>query len=1111
MKLNRVILALFVIAAFVVGGLFFNKKSFQRSAKSSSAITQKAPKSFSQSSSAVQKNPNHNELAATISSELRLTAVDHWKNPMPEPAFARFHDWSEKYIHSSLQDRTALLPEGIALAQSRRKELAALIQSDPKRALELTVPMAVRESLPSGVVELLEQRVGGRGELAVLAALAEPGKENEVVPTWRTANIGKTEYQAFVYGRRLGEPTRFNIPLNGIALDNLFAVNENPVRVLEPAEAAAEKPVATETVCSVSGLNSTVINQEVAVAVADETIFLCRPDHIEALNERLTAAESGPPNGAEEGQEPEASAWTEGQKGLILIRVDFSDLAGGPFSETTGTNLIFNLDTFYTVMSYGVTGFKLVGEGSEVTPVFRMPHSAAYYGTNNYASKLRTDARAAATAAGYVLTNYNLDVTCMGAVPGFGWAGLGVVGGAGAWIRNTSSTGVTGHELGHNYGLNHANSWDTGGKSIIGAGTSSEYGDSFDTMGFGSAGSYHFNVRYKRYLNWLSLADTPFVTSNGTYRISAHDYSTATGIRGLRITKTSSKIYWVEFRQKFTGNQWLMNGAGLRWAQSGNQKSLLLDTTPGSTDGKNDSAIVIGRTFSDSEAGIHITPIGKGGTSPESLDVVVNFGSVATNVPPTLALVAPVTNATSGATLNFSANASDANGDELAYYWDFGDGNFGTNGATASKSWSGGQYVVRCTVTDMKGGTASDSVIVVIGSPTTFRISGQVSGTNSVPVQNVRVYVSSTRMTYTDTDGTYNLVGLPAGTYTVSTSLEDYSFNANFSNPVSVGPNKTGINFSAELTNSPPVIPELLLSDTFSYEAGTSLDGQGGWVLNSGIGGTNENGSLSVDGLASSTSNRVTWGADAVSLRLPFGINVTTGSVYFSFAMRADTLGSSFITNGTLAGFTTGTGTSFGTKINIRTNGIGGFNLGVSKAGGTTFGNWATTNFNASEIIFIVGRYTFKLGSSTDDTCDLWLNPNSATFGATNPPTPTIAVIGSGGTDLAQIDRFFFRSGGSNSSPSKLVGDELRVGFKWAAVTPTSPDVGPPLTIYADDSTATIVWPTDLSDGFVLQQTTDFPSTNWIAVTNDVVVFDASNSVTIDIAPATQLYFRLKK
>src|SRR6266576_2340387 len=356
-------------------------------------------------------------------------------------------------------------------------------------------------------------------------------------------------------------------------------------------KAAKAKAQVSDPICAISGRSANINNDELAADTGGAIVFLCGHVHAQDLNARLTVAESGGPGTSPDGQQPpEASAWTEGQKKLIIIRVDFPDLAGQPFADSTGITLISNLNFFYTEMSYGRAGFLTNGAGSDLTPTFRMPQPAGWYGTNDYYDQLRSDARNAATAAGYVLSSYDRDVICMGAVPGFNWSGLAYVGAAGAWLHNSFGTGVAGHELGHNWGLNHANYWDTSSQSVIGPGTTVEYGDINDTMGSASAGNNHFNARYKNYLNWLTTNDVVTATSNGTYRVFAHDNATATGVRGLKIVKNAGTNYWIEFRQKFTNNKWLMNGAGLRWAQSGNQKSQLLDTTPGSADGKNDSA-----------------------------------------------------------------------------------------------------------------------------------------------------------------------------------------------------------------------------------------------------------------------------------------------------------------------------------------------------------------------------------------------------------------------------------------------------------------------------------------------------------------------------------------
>jgi hypothetical protein len=721
-----------------------------------------------------------------------------WNAPIAEPEFARFADWANQYRKAGAADKAALESQGVRLARERREALRGLIQSDPERALALAAPWSLRRSLPGSVNSLLEERVSGRGSLDVFGALARPGREKEVAPTVRKASIGGQSYDAFVYGRRLGEPSRREVALNGVAVDNYFAVHENPLRVLEPGEAAARLPAATDAVCAVSGNPSTIHQTPIVADAGGATYVLCGPSHALALNEQLIQAEVAGNTGGG-GGEVAASPDTEGTKRLLLIRVDFSDLPGAPFTDATGISLIGGLNDFYSESSYGRSGFALNGSGSSITPTLRVPQTAAYYGANDAYVQLRNDARSAAAAAGYTLGNYDYDLICFDEVPGWYWAGLGYVGQPGAWLQGYFTVGVAGHELGHNYGLNHANFWDTGGQSIIGAGSSEEYGDTLDTMGSANGGANHFNARYKNYLNWLRTEETTNVTASGVYRLYPHDDANSTGLRGLRIARSATTNYWVEFRQKFTSNPWLMSGAGLRWAGSGNQKSHLLDTTPGSANGKTDAALVLGRTFSDAAAGVHITTLRKGGTTPESLDIVVNLGTFPGNATPTVTVSAGATSASPGATLTFSAAAADGDGDTLAYYWDFGDGTFGTNGAAASKSWaSAGEYVVRCEVSDMKGKVASDFVVVTIGNPGTYQISGLVTASGA-PVEGVRVAVSALKLTYTGSDGTYALTGLTPGSYTVTATKSGYTFDPfGFSNPVSVGPSRTGIDFDGE-------------------------------------------------------------------------------------------------------------------------------------------------------------------------------------------------------------------------------------------------------------------------------------------------------------------------
>jgi hypothetical protein len=303
--------------------------------------------------------------------------------------------------------------------------------------------------------------------------------------------------------------------------------------------------------------------------------------------------------------------------------------------------------------------------------------------------------------------------------------------------------------------------------------------------------------------------------------------------------------------------------------------------------------------------------------------------------------------------------------------------------------------------------------------------------------------------------------------------------------------------------------PGIIAYEPFAYASGTAIGTAGGtfggWLLNSGTSGTIEAGNLDVPGLASSSSNRYTWTSANSSVRLPIGTNIS-GEVYFSFALRIDTVGT-FANSDTIAGFGTGTSTAFSFKLNVQVSPSGGYNLGVFKAGGTTFGAFATNDFSSTDTVFVVGRYTFSPAGSTDDTCDLWLNPDPSTFGQSTPPTPTVGPIGNGAADGTQIDRFFWRAAGG---PAKHTADELRVGVNWASVTPPASSASSPkLSVMLSGSNAILSWPTSVS-GFSLQSSTTISPASWSSVGAPIIVSGTNNTVTVPTSSG-KLFFRLIK
>jgi hypothetical protein len=771
-------------------------------------------------------SPNHVlELPSKPPEDAKSTlAKDRAMDSKADPDFSALSDftvWAESYATNlNFAVQAERLAQGESLSLRRREALKYLIQTDPARALQLALPLRLRDRLPASVQQNLEKRVGGRGFLGVLSADDFDTGKSEF---HREVRIGSRSFEAYVYGRRASQMTQSSIFLHGIALDGLMAVHEDSVRRLEPEDPVAGG-VETQN-CVVCGASIVSQGTPVRADLGDRVVCLCSESHFRKLSVQIAGDEGGIHGN---GRGPVQDSWSQGLKRLLYMRVAFPDDPGEPIREDEAYNLMNNVNTWYVEDSYDSTSII-----SDVTPLLMLPHTKDWYSVQGD-TVLLADAREAARGAGFDTANYDLDIVRHNRVPGFNWNGQSYVGGKGTWLQ-TSSLGVTVHELGHSYGLLHANFWSATADSVIGAGSNVEYGNTFDTMGNAAAGSYQFNAIWKNRLDWLPAGFFHVVTDSGLYRLYAFDVPqlVSSWKYGLRIRKDFDRAYWAEFRQKLTQNQWTQNGILLNWDSwdngAGNSAggTHLLDTTPGTPAGnssKDDSAIVIGRTFTDPSMGIHITPVAKGGTAPESwIDVQVNMGFIPSNVVPVLQLAADSTTVETNVTVTFTASASDANGDTLAYGWDFGDLTFGSNTPSASKKWlAAGEYVVRCVVSDMKGGVASRFLAVTVGSPGTYRVTGRITDATDQPLEGVRVHNgmtgSSYRGTYTDSDGNYALVNLAASSYSLGAVKYGYTLQpSGWVNPAVVNANVADLSWSGTakptvtLTGTDPVAAEMNL------------------------------------------------------------------------------------------------------------------------------------------------------------------------------------------------------------------------------------------------------------------------------------------------------------
>ena len=723
-------------------------------------------------------------------------------------AFDQFAHWVEQFTNAA-----ASVVDGERVAWRRHEAMVELIQNDPEKALKLAVPFAVRQQLPAAVTKFLEAQVDGRGDF--LVAVGTDFASGSTT-TFRNVQLGSNHYQAYVYGRRRGQISQRNIPLHGIALEGKLAVSTEPLRQLSVAEAKSlDRTIAqSDPICSVSGKSANWRDQKVYAESGSGVLCFCGTDHYDLVNQQWTLAESrrlaasgdgttiGTPTVADD-------AWTHGNKSVLYMRVNFPDDLTEPISEADAYAAMNGVNSFYTENSYDLTSLT-----ATVTPLITMPQTKAYYSADP--GLLLADARATAKTAGFDTANYDRDIVALTSVPGYSWGGLAYVGGKGVWLQSMG-VGVTAHELGHNYGLWHANFWNTlVNYSMVGPGTNLEYGNIYDTMGQASAGNNLFNAVHKNSLDWLKADAIQPIHSNGVYRIFPFDVAGSARVAGrmysATVKKDSQRDYWLEFRQKFTSNPWLENGLLLNWSpwDESNGGAQMVDTTPGSPDAndaasRSDAAVVIGQTFNDNVAGVHITPLlrGQAGTDPW-IDYQVNLGAFPGNQPPVLAVEVDQTNVAVGDLIHFHATASDPDGDALAYSWTFDDLSFSSNNlAWTSKIFSTpGDHVVRCVTSDMKGGEASANAVVTVGAATGFRITGRVTDTNGVPVAGVLVgngQIAAKKFIggWTDSAGRYVLVNVSGATnFNLNAFQFGYTFeHPTWSNPTQPTNNLVGLDF----------------------------------------------------------------------------------------------------------------------------------------------------------------------------------------------------------------------------------------------------------------------------------------------------------------------------
>ena len=273
-----------------------------------------------------------------------------------------------------------------------------------------------------------------------------------------------------------------------------------------------------------------------------------------------------------------------------------------------------------SLMKSTATWFKRTSRGrhrvsSAVTPWMSVAGGSANCG-DLYGSARR--AVGAARSRGFNAKGFNRFMIVM---PQCGTNSSGEMPGRVTWIREGKTyRDVLTHELGHNLGLDHANSLICQmGKQRITQGpkcSSQEYGDLWDTMGISSR---PYSVAVLQRLGWAGKVVT--ATGSGTWRLADAEAS-GSGVQGVRVKVSKRVSYWLEYHttdeasEKQPGTFEVKGTPGLQIRLDTGRKSLqILDAAPGNPDAS--------LYFPDPDLANATLPAGSSFTTPQGVRITL--------------------------------------------------------------------------------------------------------------------------------------------------------------------------------------------------------------------------------------------------------------------------------------------------------------------------------------------------------------------------------------------------------------------------------------------------------------------------------------------------------
>lgn len=645
-----------------------------------------------------------------------------------------------RWLHLTPAQRKASSDRGRRLAGEYRAAQKARLSKNPDEALAAALTFREWLRLPPELREIAGRPLSAIADVRIKPDCAGRAEDHPLHDL--TITIGDERLTGAATSAWASRSSRRSVPVSGIVLDGVAVLHEQPVLDIDPDLLPAALSIYPEAprgrTCMLTG---EPWDGSTAALIGGRIHFFSSPESRSAVEDliRLALEKPGPDNArpialALHGANPApagdireevvrlASGWTESPKSVLGLVLHFPSRQP-PTTPETLLNALTDVSGWLNQSSHGKTSLL-----AAVPPMaFELPRNGAYYsGRLNGEDELAEHAEQLAREAGYEPENYDIRIFLFPQTS-FDWTGLALVGGEHQWLNGRWDTGLLAHEIGHNYGLYHAASWNASGGSILpatGTGSDSgpehdEYGDPFTVMGDTRsypAGEYHQHAMAM--LNWITESQVATARTPGTYRLHRFDHPASSGspLLAIRLDRGEGQSLWVGYRQRFPQ---IRDGVTLVWNYTGS-RTRLLDLTPDSRAGSadlDDAALGVGSMFADPSGNLYVTPLATGGSPPfEWIDVAIEFEQPG-NQHPEVA-IQPVSGAyVARSPLGFSAAVSDPDGDALTWLWDFGAGVTSTETNPVVSFALGGPYTVQLTVSDGRGGVTTATRDLYLNDP----------------------------------------------------------------------------------------------------------------------------------------------------------------------------------------------------------------------------------------------------------------------------------------------------------------------------------------------------------------------------------------------------------